>query len=68
VILRSDLPGLEQLALQGLGQAFGEKHNAALVALGLMQVELPLVEVEVFDSQVEWLADSQATAIKQVDD
>lgn len=49
--LAGSVAGQNQLPLDGLGQTLGEEHDAALVALGLIDVEPPLTENDVFDSQ-----------------
>ena len=45
-----------------------EEHNAGLVALGLMDIEPTLLQINVLDPEVERLAHSQATGIDQVND
>jgi hypothetical protein len=45
-----------------------ERHHLAFAALGLMHVELRLLEVHVLHPQVQRLGHSQPAAVKQVND
>ena len=56
------------LPLDGIFEALGKGHDATFVAFGLINVEAVFSQVDVFDSQVQGLADSQPTTVKKVDD
>ena len=57
---------LHQLMFQWFRQAPGEKNHTSLVALGLVDVEPALFEVEVLDPQVKGFADEQAAGVEQM--
>ena len=46
----------------------GNGHDAALVTLGLVDIEAPAVQVDVFQSEIERLADAQATGVDQMNE
>lgn len=68
LVLGRPCPGQIQLVFQGWGEAVGEEHDSALVALGLVDVESALFEVEILDAEVQGFADAQATAVEEVDE
>ena len=57
-----------ELLLQRLGQAMREQHNAPFIAFRLMDMETPAFKVEILDSQVEGLTNSQTATVDEVDD
>jgi hypothetical protein len=67
MVLTGQSPGQSQLALQGRNQTVGEEHDSSFVALGLVDIEAALFEVDVLDPEVEGLTNSQPAAVEQVD-
>ena len=57
-----------QLPLESRVETFREGHHPALVTFGLVDVEAPLGQIEVFDAQVERLADAQTAGVNKVND
>ena len=55
-----------ELAGKGGGETDRERHHPALVALGLMDMESRLSQIEVFDTQVEGFSDPEPAGVEQM--
>ena len=61
-------PDAFQLSLQGRVEAFRQQGNPILCPLAVTYDELPVAEVEVFDTQSKRFEQTQARTVKQLDD
>jgi hypothetical protein len=60
------ISGTLKLGLQGANEAGGQHGDPAFVTFGIAHSDLVLSKVEIFDPQAESFIESQATAIKQL--